>query len=322
MRPSHFSPALLLLTCAVSVSIGALAAESRPIAEARFIPLGGIQQWVTIRGADRSNPVLLFLHGGPGDAQSALTSVYSPLENDFVLVQWDQRGAGRTLGHSDAEHQANSLPRLVEDGVELTRYIRSYLHTNKVLLVGHSWGSFLGAQIVHREPSLFRAFVGIAQVVSWREIVEAQYRYTLAQARGQSDAAAVQALEALGGPPLGNFNRYLVLRLQLNRHLASSDVHVAHRSFIASPQHVAVLEKGAPVSNEVRQNRAPETAMAIVQEEEGRVDPEIVEARRAVMSASRRHFGGFGNFGLSTPRDFIASVKPTLRTRLSKISIS
>ncbi len=144
MRLSFFSPAISLLACSISVPIHPVAAQ--PFAEARFVPLGGIQQWITIRGGDRSNPVLLFLHGGPGDAQSALTSVYSPLEKNFVLIQWDQRGAGRTLGHSNPEHQETSLPRLVEDGIELTKYIRRYLHTNKILLVGHSWGSFLGAQ--------------------------------------------------------------------------------------------------------------------------------------------------------------------------------
>lgn len=186
--------------------------------------LGGIQQWITIRGEDRSKPVLLYLHGGPGDAQSSLPSVYAPLEKDFVLVQWDQRGAGRTLGHLDPDTQPTSLPQLISDAVELAKYLQSYLHTDKVVLMGHSWGSFLGVEIVHREPRLFRAYIGIAQVVSWREIVEAQYRYTLAQARARSDTQVVRELEELGGPPSNSFDHYLVLRMPLNGYLAPSDV--------------------------------------------------------------------------------------------------
>lgn len=120
MRSSSFNSRFFVLAGALALQAGTIAAQPHQIAEARFIPLGGIQQWITIRGADQSNPVLPFLHGGPGDAQSSLTSVYSPLERDFVLVQWDQRGAGKTLGHSDVLHHATSLERLVEDGIELT----------------------------------------------------------------------------------------------------------------------------------------------------------------------------------------------------------
>jgi hypothetical protein len=79
-------------------------AQPRPIHEDRFVRIGGIEQWVTIRGADRDNPVLL-LHGGPGDTQSPLASVYTPIEHDFVLVQWDQRGAGKTLARANGAEQ-------------------------------------------------------------------------------------------------------------------------------------------------------------------------------------------------------------------------
>jgi len=139
------------------------------------------------------------------------------------VVQWDQRGAGRTLGYSDAEHQETSLDRLISDGIELATFIRGHLHTKKVVLVGHSWGSFLAVRIVKRRPDLFSAFVGISQVVSWREIVETQYRYTLARARADSNLAAVTELEKLGLPALDNLDQYIAMRRQLNRYLAASD---------------------------------------------------------------------------------------------------
>lgn len=219
-----FFSRFLVFVGALALQAVAFGAEPRQIADARFITLGGIQQWVTIRGSDRTKPVLLFLHGGPGDAQSSLTSVYKPFERDFVLVQWDQRGAGKALGHSDVEHPEISLDRLISDGIELATFIRGHLHTNKVVLVGHSWGSFLAVQIVKRRPDLFAAFVGIGQVVSWREMVETQYRYTLTRARAESNPVAVKELEALGIPALDNFDQYIVMRRQLNRYLAASDL--------------------------------------------------------------------------------------------------
>ena len=199
-------------------------ARPAPIQEARFLPLGGIDQWITIRGADRSNPVLLFLHGGPGDAQSALVSTYAPLEHDFVLVQWDQRGASKTLARAGGSPQSTSLELLTRDGIELTDYIRSYLQTTNVILVGHSWGSFLGVHIIKQRPELFRAYVGTGQVVTWRGMVESQYRYTLDRARAESDASAVAELEALGIPAPDRFDQYLVMRRRLNRYLATSDL--------------------------------------------------------------------------------------------------
>src|SRR5437773_1706134 len=105
-----------------------------------------------------------------------------------------------------------SLELLVRDGIELTEYTRKYLHTDNVILVGHSWGSFLGVHIVKRQPALFRAFVGTGQVVGWRGMVEAQYRYTLDRARAESDTTAVAELESLGIPAPDNFDQYLVMR--------------------------------------------------------------------------------------------------------------
>jgi pimeloyl-ACP methyl ester carboxylesterase len=167
--------------------------------------------------------MLLILHGGPGDAQSPLVSVYAHLERDFVVVQWDQRGGGRTRARAGTAPQGTSLEQLTKDGIGLIEFIRDYLRTNKVVLVGHSWGSFLGVHIVKRRPELFRAFVGTGQVVSWRGMVEAQYRYTLDRVRADSNAAAVRELEALGVPAVDNFDQYLVMRRWLNRYLVAAD---------------------------------------------------------------------------------------------------
>lgn len=113
------------------------------IHESRFVTLGGIDQWITIHGAKRSNPVLLVLHGGPGDAQSLLRSAYAVYEKDFTIVQWDQRGAGKTYAKNP-----NSPPepeRVEMDGMELAQYLCNSLSKQKILLLGilgeATWGS-------------------------------------------------------------------------------------------------------------------------------------------------------------------------------------
>jgi pimeloyl-ACP methyl ester carboxylesterase len=136
------------------------------IDEARYVKVGGIQQWITIRGEDRNNPVLLFLHGGPGDATNPWGYAGFRLWlKHFTVVQWDQRGAGRTFGKNrDAPPQAITIARMTQDGVELADVLRKQLRKDKIILVGHSWGSILGVHMVKARPDLFYAFVGTGQV--------------------------------------------------------------------------------------------------------------------------------------------------------------
>jgi pimeloyl-ACP methyl ester carboxylesterase len=215
------------LVLALSVAFGVSAETAQApgqlaIQESRFQSIGGVDQWITIRGEDARNPVLFLLHGGPGDVQSQFVETYHPLEKDFVVVQWDQRGAGRTLAKAGLQ-QRTSLEQLTSDGLELADYLRMYLRTSDLTLVGHSWGSFLGVEIVKRRPDAFRAFVGVGQVVRWSDMVAAQYRFTLDQARTHDSHTAVTELERLGMPSPENFEQYLVMRKFLNGYLAEAD---------------------------------------------------------------------------------------------------
>src|SRR5262245_17900156 len=108
--------------------------SSQRIEEASFITIGGIEQWVTIRGDDRRNPVLLLLHGGPGDVQSPCVSTYAPYEKAFVLVQWDQRGAGRTFAKNGAA--GVTLEKLIADGIELAGELHRRLPRAPLILFG------------------------------------------------------------------------------------------------------------------------------------------------------------------------------------------
>src|SRR5262245_24656210 len=135
--------------------------------EASFLTIGGIEQWVTIRGDDRRAPVLLLVHGGPADVQSPFVSTYAPYEKDFVLVQWDQRGAGRTFAKSGAAGVA--LEKIVADGIDLAAQLHKRFPKQKLIVFGHSWGSVVATEMVQQRPELFDVYVGTGQVAAWAD---------------------------------------------------------------------------------------------------------------------------------------------------------
>jgi len=115
-------------------------APTRRIDRTSFVPLGGLEQWISIRSDDRANPVLLVVHGGPGEAQWPQAEVYKPWEKAFIVVQWDQRGAGHTFGRYGTKTPEVALDRISKDGVELAEYLCRELGKRKIIVLGHSWG--------------------------------------------------------------------------------------------------------------------------------------------------------------------------------------
>lgn len=162
--------------------------------------IGGLSQAVSVRGADRSNPIILFLHGGPGAVEMPMSWAFQqPWEDYFTVVQWDQRGAGKTYALNDPRKVAPTmtLERYRDDTIELIDLLRKKYGKRKILLMGHSWGSFLGLAVATKRPDLLYAYVGVGQVVGWRENEKAGFDWTLAEARRRNDAAAIRALEAM-----------------------------------------------------------------------------------------------------------------------------
>ena len=184
------------------------------IDEARYVEVGGIQQWVTIRGEDRNNPVLLFLHGGPGDATNPWGYAGFRLWlKHFTVVQWDQRGAGRTFGKNpDAPQQAITITRMTQDGVELADLLCKQLRKDKIILVGHSWGSILGVAMVKRRPDVFYAFVGTGQVANPATSYTVAYGQLLRKAEAVKDERAIRELREVGPPPYTDGRGYGVQR--------------------------------------------------------------------------------------------------------------
>lgn len=181
--------------------------------ESSYVTLGGIEQWVTIRGEDRNNPVLLFLHGGPGDVTNPWSfALFAPWERHFTVVQWDERGAGRTLRKNGPGIAPTiTVDRMVQDGVELTEYLRKHLHKEKIILVGHSFGSILGLKMARAKPEFFYAYVGTGQVADLPvKNYAATYEALLKKAKALGDQRAIEELNRIGPPPYQSGEGYRV----------------------------------------------------------------------------------------------------------------
>jgi pimeloyl-ACP methyl ester carboxylesterase len=181
-----------------------MGADGRPlpgsIAVLEKVSLNGSQQWISIRGHDTSNPVLLFLAGGPGGSQlSTARFALSSLEQHFVIVNWEQPGAGKSF---DAVNRNELTPeRYIEDAHALVQLMRQRFNEEKVYVLGESWGSALGILLVQRYPELFHAFTGTGQMVAFLETDLICYDFALQLAQENGDQAKVEKLTRQGPPP-------------------------------------------------------------------------------------------------------------------------
>lgn len=205
-------------------------ARAAAISETAYVPLGGLEQWIDIKGEDRTNPVVLMVHGGPGDAQWPEADKYAPWQKSFTIVQWDQRGASHTYGHSGGEATPDvTLRRIAADGVELAAYLCRHLNKKKIIVLGHSWGSIVAVTMVQARPDLFAAYVGTGQVESWKASVQSQFDLLLAKARRDKDEAATKELEAIGTPDPADTHQYFTFSRNLFSAWAKPDQDwVAH----------------------------------------------------------------------------------------------
>ena len=171
------------------------------VARLEEIELGGSSQWILIRGADRANPVLLFLHGGPGMPAMYLAHDFQrQMERDFTIVHWDRRGAGKSFS-AGADPSTLTVRRTRDEAIELTEWLRREFGQERIYLLGHSWGSYLGMLLVEHRPDLFAAFVGTGQMAADVERVRAVQRNGVRRlAEAEGDDATVARLAA-GEPP-------------------------------------------------------------------------------------------------------------------------
>ncbi len=218
-----FFPVWIIFVCATAPLTALADKPAAGIDESTFVPIGGIEQWISIRGQNRDNPVLLVGHGGPGEPQWPAADRYAPWEKAFTFVQWDQRGAGHTYGRYGEKTPEVTLDRIARDGVEVANYLCDKLGKKKLIVLGHSWGSLVAIRMVQLAPSRFAAYVGTGQVASWSASVNFQYEALLAKARRDHDEAATKELEAIVHPDPNDSKQYFSFTKNLRAVMAPAD---------------------------------------------------------------------------------------------------
>jgi proline iminopeptidase len=162
------------------------------------VRIGGIDQWVSVRGDDRRNPILLYIHGGPGYVSIPMSWWFTrDLEEYFTVVQWDQRATGKTYLLTDPAEVASTLTgdRMIADAEEMAAWARKEFAKEKIFVLGHSWGSFLGLQLAQRHPEWLYAYIGVCQVMDGPESERRGWRFAMDAAHREGNAEAVRELE-------------------------------------------------------------------------------------------------------------------------------
>jgi pimeloyl-ACP methyl ester carboxylesterase len=181
------------------------------ISEKIYVPINGMEQGMFIKSKNDKNPVLLYLHGGMPDY--FLTERYpTGLEDHFTVVWWEQRGSGISY-HADIPLETMTLEQMISDTLEVTNYLRHRFSQDKIYLMGHSGGTFIGVQAVAQAPELYYAYIGMAQMSYQLKSEKLAYEYMLQQYKASGNTGMVQKLEAApvtmtGGTP----DAYRVLR--------------------------------------------------------------------------------------------------------------
>lgn len=168
------------------------------------IDIGGTKQWISVRGRDRRNPILLMIHGGPASPEMQTSWIWQgDWEDYFTVVQWDQRGAGKSYTANDPAviGPTLSLHRISQDAAEVVQYLKQRYGQEKVFALGHSWGSVVGLTLAHEHPELLYAYIGMGQVVSGLANERLGYQLTLQLAEQKHNAVAIRELKSIAPYP-------------------------------------------------------------------------------------------------------------------------
>ena len=173
--------------------------DPKGIEELKMVKIGGVDQWLHIRGRNRNNPVLLWLHGGPGSAVigNGGDAVLRPWEDYFTVVLWDQRQTGKIYYPEKDEIEPLTVKQFIEDTEELIQYLRNYLDKDKLFILGASWGTLLGIHMVKRHPNWLYAYIGVGQVVNTMDTERALYERLLGHAKEQNENVLIAKLESI-----------------------------------------------------------------------------------------------------------------------------
>jgi proline iminopeptidase len=169
-----------------------------------YVPINGTRQWISIRGNDVRNPVLLVLHGGPGSPEApAAWTFQQSWEDYFTVVEWSQRGTDKTYEANTPARMAPGMTAagMTDDAAALVQYLQQRFHRKKIFLLGHSWGTVLGVMLAQRHPDWFYAYIGVGQVVNTRRGERVGYDYALHEAEAHHNSGAISQLKAIAPYP-------------------------------------------------------------------------------------------------------------------------
>lgn len=172
------------------------------IAEEEWVDVNGLRQWTLTRGRNKNAPVLIVLHGGPGAGEFAFFRAFnSELENEFVVVHWDQRGAGKSFDSDATPPETMNVAQFVADVDVVVDHVRSKFGRKRVAILGHSWGSLLATKYVAMHPEKVSGYIGTGQIADMVENEEYSYAFALSEARRLDNKEAIVDLEKIGPPP-------------------------------------------------------------------------------------------------------------------------
>ena len=198
------------------------------IATLEKLEINGTEQWISIRGQDANKPILLNLGmGGPGGGGFATRSLFEPLEEDFVIVSWDEPGTGKS--YNAVPISTLTVERFIDDAYVLTLYLRERFHQDKIYVYGVSWSSIIGVKLVQQHPELFHAYIGNGQMVNTTENDILGYEFALDYLTKKGDTKTLETLRRNGPPPYTGKNvtgRYVDYLDELNVYMGMSRLSV------------------------------------------------------------------------------------------------
>ncbi|WP_020535552.1 alpha/beta fold hydrolase [Lewinella cohaerens] len=211
---------LLLVSCKLETNSSKSISSEEPVNEKLFLDLGGALQYVEIIGSSNKNPILLFIHGGPGWPQTPQLRYYnSQIAEEYTLVIWEQRGAGNSYGKNPTPENL-TLEQIIKDGHQLTTWLKAEYDQEKVFLAGYSWGSLVGINLVKDYPEDYSAYIGIAQIVNMNKGIQITQGWLTEQAIKANDDEALERLDSLRNLAYyeGDLDRFFQQWVLLNKY--------------------------------------------------------------------------------------------------------
>lgn len=166
--------------------------------------IGNIKQWVYVRGQNKDNPIILFVHGGPASPMAPTSWVFQkPMEEYFTIVHYDQRAAGKTFVENDTLNLSKTITidHYVDDAIEIAEYIKRKYDKQKLILIGHSWGTIISMKAALKRPDLFYAYIGIGQVINVIDNEKVSFDFALKTAIEKNNDTAIKELSSIAPYP-------------------------------------------------------------------------------------------------------------------------